>query len=101
MRMAEGRRVLARRNEPGEMCHVDHEDRSDFVADLAEAREIEVPRVGRSAGDDQLGLMLLREPLDVVEVDEMIVLADAILDGVEPFARLRRRGAVRQVATRG
>ncbi len=31
----------------------------------------------------------------------MVVLANAVLDGVEPFARLRRRGAVGQVAAGG
>ena len=47
------------------------------------------------------GLMLLGQPLDLVEVDQMIVVADAILDGVEPLARLGRRSAVGQVAAGG
>ena len=45
--------------------------------------------------------MLAREPLDLVEVDQMVVLADPVLDGVEPFARLRGRRAVGQVAAGG
>ena len=45
--------------------------------------------------------MLLRQPLDLVEIDQMVVLADAILDRVEPFARLRRRRAVGQVPAGG
>ncbi len=83
------------------MRHVDQEKRSDFIADLAEALEIEVARISRAAGDDQLGLMLLGEPLDLIEIDEMVVAADAILDGVEPFARLRRRRAMRQMPAGG
>ena len=58
-------------------------------------------RIGRAAGDDQLGPVLLGQPLDLIEVDQMIVLADAVLDRVEPFAGLRRRGAVGEVAARG
>ena len=58
-------------------------------------------RIGRAAGDDHLRLILFRQPLDLVEVDEMVVLPDAILDGVEPFARLGGRGAVGQVAAGG
>ena len=101
MGMAERRRMLARRDQPGEMRHVDEQQRADLVADRAEAGEIEVARIGRAAGDDQLGPMLLRQPLDLVEIDEMVVRADAILDGVEPFARLRGRRAVGQVAAGG
>ena len=93
--------MLARGDQPGEMRHVDQEQRADLVADRAEAGEIEMPRIGRAAGDDQLGPVLLGEPLDLVEIDQMIVRPDAVLDGVEPFARLRRRGAVGQVAAGG
>ena len=45
-----------------------------------------------------LGLMLLGERLDLVEIDQIVVAANAILDGVEPFARHRRLGAVGEVA---
>ena len=44
------------------------------------------------------GLMLLRQPLDLVEVDEMVVLANSVLDRVEPLAGLGRRSTVREVA---
>ncbi len=67
----------------------------------AEALEVEMARVGRAAGDDQLGPVLLRESLDLVEVDEVVVLADAILDRVEPFARLGGRRAVGEMTARG
>ena len=45
--------------------------------------------------------MLLSKPLDLVEIDQMVVRADAVLDRVEPFARLGGRGAVGQVAAGG
>ena len=42
--------------------------------------------------------MLVGQSLDLVEVDQMVVAADPVLDGVEPFARLGGRGAMREVA---
>ena len=45
--------------------------------------------------------MLLCQSLDLVEVDEMVVLSHAVLDRVEPLARLRRRRAVREVPAGG
>ena len=44
------------------------------------------------------GRCSLRERLDLVEIDQIVVAAHAILDGVEPFARHRRLGAVGEVA---
>ena len=74
--VAEGRWMLARGDQPREMRHVDEEQGANLVADRAEAREVEMARIGRAAGDDQLWPMLLREPFDLVEVDEVIVLAE-------------------------
>ena len=93
--------MLARRDQPGEMRHVDEQQRADLVADRAEAGEVEVPGIGRSAGDDHLGPMLLGQGQDLVEVDQMVIGTDAVLDRVEPFARLGRRSAVGQVAAGG
>src|SRR6059036_3445039 len=95
--MTERRRMFARGDQPGEMGHVDEQQGSDLVANRAEAGEIEVARIGRATGDDHLRLVLFGESLDLLEVDQMVVAADAILDGVEPFDRLRRGSAVRQV----
>ena len=93
--------MLARGDQAGEMRHVDEQQRADLVADRAESGEIEMPRIGRAAGDDHLGPMLFGQPLDLVEIDQMVVLADAILDRVEPFARLGRRRAVGEVPAGG
>ena len=101
MGVAERGRVLARGDQPGEMRHVDQQQRAHLVGDCAEAGEIEMARIGRAAGDDQLGPMLLGQPLDLVEVDQMVVAAHAVLDGVEPFARLGRRRAVGEVTAGG
>ena len=86
MRMAEGRRVLTRGDEAGKMRHIHQEKRSHLIADFTKALEVEVARVSGAAGDDQLRLVLSRKPLDFIEIDEMVVAANAILDSVEPLA---------------
>ena len=65
-------RVLAGGDEAGEVGHVDHQLRADRVGDLAEGGEVELARVGRPAGDDQLRPVLLGEPRDLVHVDEQL-----------------------------
>ena len=71
MGMRERRGVRAARDQSGEMGDVDDEIGADRVADRAEALEIPVPRIGRSARDDELGLMFARQRLDLVHVDAM------------------------------
>ena len=80
------------------MRHVDHQIGADGIGDLAEAREVDDARIGRAAGDDHRGLVLLRELLDLVIVDAVVVGSNAILDGVEPLARQVRRRAVGEMA---
>ncbi len=70
---------------------------ADLVGDRPEAGEVDDPRIGRAAGDDQLRLVLVGQALDLVEVDQAVLLAHAVLHGVEPFAREVRLGAVGQV----
>jgi hypothetical protein len=48
--------VQAGGDEAGEVGHVDHEQRADLVGDLAEGLEVELARVGRPAGEQQLRL---------------------------------------------
>ena len=97
MGMRQRARVHTGGDQAREMGHVDHEVGAHRVGDLAEAREVEDPRIGRAAADDQLRLVLLGQGLDLVEVDPGIVLAHAVLHGVEPLAREVRRGAMGQV----
>ncbi len=68
------------------MRHVDHEERTDGIRDLAEAREVDDAGISRSAGDDELGPMLVRQALDLVHVDARVVAPDAIVDRPEPLA---------------
>ncbi len=101
MRVAKRGRVLPCSDQAGEMRHVDEKQRFDFVADRAESREVEMSRISRATRDNHLRPMLFRQSLELLEVDQMVVGPDAILDGVEPFARLGRRGAMGEVAARG
>ncbi len=90
----------AARDETGEMRHVDHEKSADGIGDLAKAREIDEARIGRAARDDQFRLVGLRQRLDFVHVDAMVLAAHAVRNRLEPFARLVDRRAVRQMAAR-
>src|SRR3546814_181880 len=81
------------------MRHVHEQQRADLVRNRAEPLEIKETRIGRSASDDQLRLMFDRQRLKRVVIDKMGIAVDAILHGVEPFARKRRLRAVRQMAT--
>ena len=59
MGMRQRARMQPRRDQAGEMRHVDHEIGADAVGDLAEARKVDDARIGRAAGDDQRGLCSL------------------------------------------
>ena len=88
-------------NQPGVMRHVDHQVRANFLGDLAQAGEVDLARIGRGAGDDELRLGLQRALADGVHVDHLVLLADLVVDDVEPLAGHGDRRAVGQVAAVG
>src|SRR5207244_5125313 len=90
-------RVRTADNEPGEVGNDDHQRATDAIGDLAEAAEVDYARIGRTAGDDHLRPVLRREPLDLVEIDAVVVTAHAIGHHVEPLAGEIYRRAVGQV----
>src|SRR5215472_6436987 len=49
------------------------ENCSHSVGDPAEPREIENARICAASGDDQFGLVLVRQPFDLVIIDALIV----------------------------
>ena len=49
-------------DQAGEVRHVDHQVGVDLVGDLPEPFEVQLPRVGRPAGDDQLRRVLAGQP---------------------------------------
>ena len=64
----------------------------------AETGEIDDPRIGAAAGDDHLGLVLVRQARDFVVIDAFIFFAHAVGDDLVELARKIERMAVRQVA---
>ncbi len=64
------------------MGHVDHQVGADRIGDLPEAREVEMTRVGRPAGDDHLRPVRLGELLDLVHVDQRGLAVDVVGDDV-------------------
>ncbi len=101
MGMREGRRMQTGGDDARDMGHVDHEPGTDGVRDLAEAGKVDDARVGRGAGDDELGAMLLGEPRDLLVVDASILAPDTVMNRPEPFARERRPGAMGEVPAGG
>ncbi|MNI25278.1 hypothetical protein D3C73_789200 [compost metagenome] len=94
-------RVQTSGNQTGHVGHVDEQQRTDLVRDLAEAREVEGLGVGREASNDHLRLVLDGQALDFVVIDQAGVGVDAVLHGVVQLARGRHFGAVGQVTAVG
>ncbi len=70
--------IFARRDQAGEVGHVDEKNRPHRIGDLAELGEIHDPRVGAASGDDHLRLVFFGEGGEFVVVDEFAILLDAV-----------------------
>ena len=91
----------ARRDEAGDVGHVDEQDRADAVGDGRHPLEVPQPRVGAGPADDELGPDLAGLGLHRVVVDALGVLADAVgVDLVQLAAEVEGH-AVGQVAAVG
>src|SRR6185312_8440832 len=69
LRVGHGRRMDSGGHESGEVRHVDHENRADFVGDLSHARKVEDARIGAASADDDLGFFGDGNGLKLVVVD--------------------------------
>ncbi len=98
MGVRDGARMDPAGHQAGDVSHVDHQIGSDPVGDGAEAGEVDGARIGRAAGDDQPGPVLVGQGLDRVIVDQVGVGRDAIGHGLEPAAGHGGRRAMGQVA---
>ncbi len=102
MRVRDGGGMQSRGDQTGEVRHVDHQVGTDFVGDAAEFGEVELPRIGRPAGQDQLGLAFVGQPLDLGHVDQVVVLGHVVggdvveLAGEVQLHPVREMAAVRQ-----
>jgi hypothetical protein len=88
-------------DQPGEVGHVDHQVRTDLVGDPPELGEVQLPRVRRPAGDDQLRTALVRQPLDLGHVHPVVVGPHVVGGDVVELAREVEPHPVRQVAAVG
>ena len=57
--------IESRGDQTRHMRDVGHQQRADAIGDLAEAREVQLARIGGEARDDQLGLVFLGQPLQL------------------------------------
>ncbi len=90
--------VEARRHQAREMGHVDQQISAHAVGNRAHPGKVDHPRDGAAACDDHLGFVFAGQGLDLVVIQRQVLLAHAVLHGVEPLARLVRCGTVRQMA---
>jgi hypothetical protein len=88
----------ARRDEPGDVGHVGHEQCPSLVGRLPEPGEVEHARISARAGDDQLRLVRARERDELVVVDAFVFPSHAVWHDIEEFAREVELMAVRQVS---
>ena len=93
--------VDARGDEPGVVGHVDHQLRAHFAGDLGEPAVRNLAGIRARAGDDQLRLVLPRQARDLVEVEQLVVAADAVVDELVEDARAVELHAVREMAAVG
>ena len=91
-------RMLARGDQTGDVRHIDHQQASGLVSDVAQSGEVDDAGIGGGARDDQLRPDLKRLALECVIVDDLLVLRDAVRHEVEVLAGHVDRAAVRQMA---
>src|SRR5437773_1342066 len=100
MSMIKRIRMHAARDETGEVRHVDHEKGADRIRDRAKAFKVDEPGISRATGYDDLGLVFLGQPLDLVHVDALIFAAHRVGNRLEPLTGLVRRRAMGQMSAR-
>ena len=84
-------------DEAGGVGHVDHEDGADAVGDFTHAGIVPFAAVGAGAADDEFRALAQGYFLHLVVVDEAVLFAHVILEGVEDETREVDRAAVREV----
>jgi hypothetical protein len=68
------------------MRHVDHQIGADIIGNGAKPGEVDNPRIGAAAGDDQLWPILAGKIFDFDEIDAAILRPDPVGDCIKPFA---------------
>jgi len=88
-------------HQPGEMGHIDHQQRAHLVSDLAKAREVELARICRPAREQQLRAALAGGLSKGVHVDQAGLAIDLIGRDVVETAGHVDLHPVREVAAVG
>src|ERR1044071_5321266 len=92
-----GRRVETRGDRPRDVRDVGHDTRADRARNLAYALEVYRARVGRSAADNHLRVVLLRQTFELVVVYLLRLARDAVLRDLVAEAGEVQGVAVREV----
>ena len=96
-----GAHVLAAGHEACDVRHVHHEKGAIAVGNLAQGLEVDGAGIGRSAGHQELWLVLAHHVLQVVIVNAAGLGVDAVADGVIDLAGEVHRRAVGEMAAAG
>lgn len=97
VRVIEGGRMNSRSHETTDVSHVEHEERVDLLSDPFEALGVEVPAVGRSSRDEELGAVAHGEIFHLIVVDETSLLIQPVREALEVLgdsADLLRRSLI-------
>ena len=91
-------RMNLRRDQPGDVRHVGDDRGADVAADLADALEIDLSRVGAGADHDHLRLVLVGETFQFFVIDALVVFSNAVRNDRVELAGEVQRMSVRQMA---
>ena len=86
-------------NETGEVCHVDPQASANLVRNLTHCFEINHAWVSRATSDQHAWLVLFRQIFDLVVINQAILLANTIVNRLEPLTRQVDFRAMAQVTT--
>ena len=92
------RRMRAAGHQPGNVRHIHHQPRAHGVGDGAKTREVQSAGIAAASGHDELGLMLLRQLVDLVVVNGFGFPVHAVGDEVVELAGEVDAGAVGEMA---
>ena len=99
IRDAHWRRMHLRRDETGDVGHVNQEARAALLGNGSKGREIQRARVGRRTGNDQLGPLRKSQVAHAIHVEQLALLLDAVRHHFVVVPRKVLRVAVREVTT--
>ena len=94
-------RIHAGGDQARDVRHVDHEPGAHRIGNLAHARPVDHPGVGRETADQHLRLVLFRQLGHALVIDLAGIVIQAVVHGVEDLAGEIHLGPVGQVAALG